>query len=394
MISPMIKNIFDHLYRRMCLSFALGLIIGVIIHYFLLVLAEATDYRQNHPLLIWALPFAGLLLAYARIRWSASFQGSDFVKSEVQQGKKYLPSWMGITAASGTLWTHLFGGSAGRESTAIQMGASLSDFVSAQLDLDASTRLKLLIASISAGFCGAVGAPWAALLFGIEWTSVYRGKYGITETLFAVSGATLAAYLLRTTHLSFKTFEALPINQTTLSAIIVLGVLSALLAFILRLVSYLCHRAFVKFKIKELYQPFVAGCLLIGIYQLWGLKFAGLGIDSIYLAAQSPATFGDALIKSVTTGITLGGGFMGGEFIPSVYVGTHLASAISDWTLPSHLSMFPLGFASVFAGLFAAPLTGTLMIVEFFGTDWWLPALLSCSLSHFLLKTLIRRFLS
>ena len=62
---PMIKTIFDNLYRRMCLSFALGLIIGVIIHYFLLALTEVTDYRQTHPLLIWALPFAGLLLAFS-----------------------------------------------------------------------------------------------------------------------------------------------------------------------------------------------------------------------------------------------------------------------------------------------------------------------------------------
>jgi H+/Cl- antiporter ClcA len=144
------------------LGCAVGVASGIASAVFLLMLDRATRFRSAHEVIVYALPVAGIVIGIVYERWGQPIKGgNNLVLDTIHDDSKQLPIRMAPMLPVGTVVTHLFGGSAGREGTAVQMGASLADAISHRLNLHHEGRRPLLAAGIAgaSGRCSARRSP-------------------------------------------------------------------------------------------------------------------------------------------------------------------------------------------------------------------------------------------
>ncbi|NJL25629.1 MAG: hypothetical protein HC902_10940 [Calothrix sp. SM1_5_4] len=216
------------LTRRICLATLCGLFAGTAAAVFLFLLVWATETRDAHRVLLLGLPGAGFLIGWVYHRHGRDVApGNNLILDEIHDPRRIVPWKMAPFILGGTVLTHLVGGSAGREGTAVQMGASLSDQLGRLFRLDQEERRRLLICGMGAGFGAAIGAPWAGAIFGQE---VLHAKGIRADGWFDVAIASFAGYLtalaLGAPHTAYP---VLPTPESTLP--LVLSVASAGVAF-------------------------------------------------------------------------------------------------------------------------------------------------------------------
>src|SRR5262249_31381256 len=155
-----------------------GVACGLASAAFLLALDRATRFRTDHELIVYTLPLAGVVIGLIYERWGASIKGgNNLVLDTIHEKAEQIPVRMAPVVLIGTVLTHLFGGSAGREGTAVQMGASMADEIAHRLKLHRHARGQLLAAGIAGGFGSVFGTPIAGTLFGLEVVWVGRMEY-------------------------------------------------------------------------------------------------------------------------------------------------------------------------------------------------------------------------
>ena len=159
-----------------------GILAGSASALLLVSLDLATHLREAHPWLIALLPVAGLAVGCMYHYWGKAVEGGnnlilEEIHAEVDRPRATIPFRMTPFILIGTFLTHLFGGSAGREGTALQTGASLADQVGKVFQLNPTQRRILLMAGISAGFASVFGTPLAGFVFGLEVLSIGSVTY-------------------------------------------------------------------------------------------------------------------------------------------------------------------------------------------------------------------------
>ena len=159
----------------LALGTLVGLVCGAASAVFLWLLDQATEWRTGHEAIVYFLPVAGLALGWLAERFGQAIKaGNNLVIDTIHDDGPEIPLRMAPLVLLGTVLTHLFGGSAGREGTAVQMAASRTDWLSHRLRLGRSVRRQLLAASVAGGFGSVFGTPVAGAVFGLEF--VVRGR--------------------------------------------------------------------------------------------------------------------------------------------------------------------------------------------------------------------------
>lgn len=379
-----IKN--SKFFRWTILSALCGVLAGTASAIFLISLEWVTKTRDHWPFVIWGLPIAGLFIGWIYHRYGEeAAKGNNLILEQIHDPTKVIPFRMAPLVLGGTILTHLFGGSAGREGTAVQMGASLSDQLTHIFKVANEERNVLLVAGMGAGFASAIGAPWAGMIFGMEVIGIGRLRlFAWYECLVASFVAYYTAIFLGAPHSHFPRIENLDFSLKTALLVACAGVIFGVTA---KLFSILTHSV-EKFQKKLIpfmpLRPFVGGVTILGLFFLLGsFRYAGLGIPQIQQAFAEVSSVGDPIWKSIFTALTVGSGFKGGEFIPLVFIGTTLGSFLST-IIPISISLLAaLGFAAVFAGAANTPIACTLMAMEIFGPEIGLYAALACFASYY-----------
>ena len=160
--------VFPRFFKWVLISILIGLCTGSASAFFLTLLDRAISFRENHAWVFFLLPLGGLIIGWIYHKVGKSVEsGNNLLLEEIHNPKNVIPFRMALLILFGTVATHLFGGSAGREGTAVQMGGSLADQLTRPFKLSREERSILLMAGISAGFASVFGAPLAGAVFGL-----------------------------------------------------------------------------------------------------------------------------------------------------------------------------------------------------------------------------------
>ncbi|MDB5174191.1 MAG: Cl-channel voltage-gated family protein [Phycisphaerales bacterium] len=383
-----------YVVKWLLIAAPVGALIGSAVALFLWALELVTRARWDHPWLLWLLPIAGVGIGLLYQLLGKSVEGgNNLIMEQIHEPGGGVPARMAPLVLVGTIVTHLFGGSAGREGTAVQMGGSIASTVSRWLRLDEDDIRELLMAGIAGGFGAVFGTPLTGAVFALEVLAIGMLSYrAILPCLIAsivgdqVATALLATRGIQHTAYSIKSFAALGLVHGTphLSWALTGKVAIAAVAFGLASVIFaeLTHglsRAFRALIPWPALRPAVGGALVIALALLVGRDYLGLGVTSdphhpneVSILSSfhlHGATAWSWWWKILFTAVTLASGFKGGEVTPLFFVGAALGNAMARLLgVPEHVDLFAgLGFVAVFAGATNTPLACTIMGIELFG---------------------------
>lgn len=353
------------------LGAAVGVACGISSAVFLILLEYATQLRLRHEVIVYTLPLAGLVIGLFYERWGKPIKGgNNLVLDTIHADTAQIPFRMAPMVLLGTVLTHLFGGSAGREGTAVQMGASLADEIAHRLRVSKETRRQLLAAGIAGGFGSVFGTPVAGMLFGLEVVCIGRIEYdALVPALIASVVGDFVTRHLGATHSIYPQAPALELSPLVFGKLAVIGVAMALatMAFV-ELTHRLKH--VLETRVPRLpVRMFLGGAVIVVLWKLIGTSdYLGLGVPMILRAFSDPHLPWFAFAaKLVFTAITLSSGFLGGEVTPLFFVGAALGSVLARLLgLPIELGA-GVGLAAVFAAAANTPIALSIMAVELLG---------------------------
>ncbi|MEO6951528.1 MAG: chloride channel protein [Polyangia bacterium] len=349
----------------------MGLACGVASAAFLWLLAWATGMRGRHEVLVWCLPFAGVAIGAAYERYGASIRaGNNLVIDTIHDDGPELPLRMGPMVLFGTVLTHLFGGSAGREGTAVQIGASLADALSHRLGLDKPLRRRLLAAGVAGGFGSVFGTPIAGTIFGLEFVVAGRIEYdALVPALIAALVGDLTTRALGIVHTAYPQVDALSLDPLLIGKWACFAVAVAVVTTAFIELTHGLKRLGERWMSRLPVRMLVGGALVVLLWRVVGTNdYLGLGIPTIERAFWDPSLPRTAFAwKLLFTAVTLGAGFLGGEVTPLFFIGAALGSTLSvPLGLPLPLAC-GVGLAAVFAAAASTPLALSVMAVELMG---------------------------
>lgn len=359
--------------------------IGSLCALFLWSLDLATRARFVHPWLLFGLPVAGFLVGLV-YHWKgrSAEAGNNLIVDQIHEPGGGVPLRMAPLILVSTVVTHLFGGSAGREGTAVQLGGSLASAFAKLFRLDAARLRILLMAGIAAGFGAVFGTPVAGAVFALEVLTVGRVNYeALIPCLIAALIGDWTCHAWGIEHTLYAVHFQAPGGRYGLDPVLLAKVAVAGVAFglVSLLFSEAQHRLSATLKRLVPYGPlrsFLGGLAIIGMVYLFQTRgYLGLGVWSPNPADPTILGFFAAdridswswLLKIVFTVVTLSAGFKGGEVTPLFFIGAALGNALSA-PLGGPTDLFAaLGFVAVFAGAANTPLACTLMGIELFGGE-------------------------
>lgn len=382
-----------HLAKWLLICLLVGTVVGSASAFFLWSLDWAGHFRDSHLWLIALLPVGGLLVGGMYYFWGKEVvKGNNLLIEELHSPQKIIPFKMAPLVLMGTVLTHFFGGSAGREGTAVQIGGAVADQCTRWFKLNESDRQVILLVGISAGFASVFGTPLAGAVFALELTVLLR-CIRLKAIVPCFLSAFLADFFCRLYPISHTHYQLSEMaQQTSLSPANLLWAALAGIIFglVAQLFSKSMHYWTALFKSKISFpplRPVIGGAVLtlafFVAYQLSGeTRFVGLGVPFIEKAFQEPTFKGDFLLKLLFTTFTLGCGFKGGEVTPLFFIGASLGNAVC-WLIPLDMSLLAsMGFVGVFAGATNTPLACTLMGMELFGVEGGCFIAIACGVSY------------
>jgi len=357
----------------LALGGAVGAACGVASGVFLLLLERVTAFREAHEAIVYTLPVAGIAIGLVYDRWGKPIRGgNNLIIDTVHEDAPQLPLRMAPMVLAGTLLTHLFGGSAGREGTAIQMGGSLADAIAHRFRLDRIGRRQLLVAGMAGGFGSVFGTPIAGTLFGLEVVVMGRMEYeALVPSLAAALVGDRVTRALGVHHTPYPAAPYLAPTFLVLGEVALVGAVMALAAVAFVEVTNFLKRTLER-RVPSLPVRMMAGGLaVVALWRLAGTSdYLGLGVPTIVRSFEDPALPVYAFAaKLAFTSVTLAAGFLGGEVTPLFFVGATLGSVLARALhLPIAIGA-GVGLAAVFGAAANTPIALSVMAVELLGAN-------------------------
>ena len=366
---------------------ATAVIVGTASAGFLSLLDFITQIRASNLWLIYSLPMIGLVLSFIYLKINPSLNnGNEYIIRDFlddTENKKSTPIALAPLVFAGTILTHLGGGSAGREGTAVQMGASLSSQFNRWTNLDKPAQRLLTCIGVSAGFAAVFGTPLAASIFALEFFSFKKTKwYFILPTILT---AYLAHWICLSWGIEHANYNIVAFNDysmQTIGWIGIAGVIFGLTALLYLFSTNLFSSIFAIIPYRPL-RTFIGGMLIAALVLLTHQeKLSGLGLTNIQDAFIHPQGNWDFLLKLLLTSLTLSVGFKGGEVTPLFFIGAVLGSILIAF-IPLPISLLAgLGLVAVFAGATHCLVSAMVLGIELFGTKNAIYIIIACIVAY------------
>ena len=327
--------------------------------------------------------------------------GNNLILEQIHQLGGGVPRRMAPLILLATLVTHLFGGSVGREGTAVQMGGSMASTWGRLLRVRPEEMRVLLLSGVAAGFGAVFGTPFAGAVFSLEVLMVGHLYYeALLPALVAAALGNFFCHAWGVKHMLYQLHEgiwqingfAIHFDFLLLLKVVLIGIAAGLVGRLFVTTEHFLRYGFKKITPYGPAWPFLGGIMIIGLVLLLGTRaYIGLGewspfphdvtIESLFHGLN--AAQGAWFWKLLFTAITLAAGFKGGEVTPLFFIGAALGNLLAN-LLGGPSDLFTaLGFVALFAGASNTPLACTIMGAELFGIGHWLEMGIVCFTAFF-----------
>ncbi len=358
------------LIRWLLLAGITGIVLGILGGAFVLCINEVTIFRTGHPWMLYILPAAGLAIV-AVYRFDKFGTGTNCVLEGIHSGT-YVPLRMAPLIIVSTVITHAFGGSAGREGAALQLGGSIGGSLGKLMKLDEYDRKIMIMCGMSAAFSALFGTPLTATVFSMEIVSVGIMHYAaLVPCCVAALTASEVVKIMGVHETEFHVPAGIGMGAKGMLLMIVFAVLCAGISIIFcKLLHGTGH--FLQTRIGNPWIRIVAGgAVIVLLTKILGTTdYLGTGMDVIVKALDGKVFFAAFALKMIFTVITLCSGYKGGAIIPSLFVGATfgcLFGQIAGFGAPVFAAC---GMAAVFCGVTNCPVTSLLLAFELFGMEY------------------------
>ncbi len=348
---------------------AVSVAMGAAARLFLLSLDAVTAIREAHPATFLLLPIVGAATAWTyRVHGRDAARGNNLVIDSAVTGRT-VPARMAPLTFIFSVATHLAGGSAGREGTAVQIGGTIADNAARRLGLGDRDHQDLMLAGVSAAFGSVFGTPLAGAFFGMEMCFIGKIHYnaGIYCLVASFTGDAVAR-ALGAEHAAYAVaaFPAIDAGGIALAvgAAVAFGLTARAFSAAIRAV-----RRFWATRFTSYIAAAVAGALVVlAVYTLFGLwRYAGLSTWLVQAGFDGATTPVDPVAKLAMTALTLGAGFQGGEVTPLFGIGASLGGWLGSLIGRDPSFMAALGLLGVFGSALNVPITTIMLGVDLFG---------------------------
>lgn len=357
------------LLKWIVLGITCGILVGIIAALFAYSLNLVTAIRMAHSYIVFGLPIAGLIIvALYHFCGKENNKGTNLIIVSIRSDEK-IPVVMAPLIFISTLLTHLFGGSAGREGAALQLGGSLGQNIARALKMDSTDCKIMTMCSMSAAFSALFGTPLTATIFSMEVISVGIMHYG---ALVPCAISSIVAGLVAQQFGIAKEFfiiESLPaVDIVNMLRVAFLSILCAYIGSFFCSFLHYSSDLFSKLFKNEYVRILIGGSIIVILTLLFGTDYNGAGMSVIKAAIEESRIHPEAfLLKALFTAITLGCGYKGGEIVPSFFIG----ACFGGWIAP-FLGLSPsfgaaIGLMVVFDSVTNCPVTSLFLCFELFG---------------------------
>ena len=361
------------LCKWLLIAGAVGAIVGFVASGFGHTLIYAQKLRAQFPWIVLGLPIGGLAIVFLyRVTKNHDDRGTNTIVASIQEGTE-IPFKMAPLIFVSTAITQLFGGSAGREGAALQLGGSIAKKLGKVIRLSENDQRTIIMCGMSAGFSALFGTPMAAAVFSLEVVSV--GIMHYSALVPCVTASLIAHFVANFCQIPPEVFPVLGVPTMDLWGFLKIAALATAAGGASVLFCVILHAGehIYEGKVKNPYIRIVlGGILVVGLSALLGTGAylgSGMGIIEDIMHHGHKAEWYTFLLKMIFTMLTLGAGFKGGEIVPSLCIGAALGSVCGAILgLPMEL-VAACGMVGVFCGVTNAPIASLLLAFELFGYE-------------------------
>lgn len=374
-----IKNYFKKLFfvtlyflRYILYSVIIGVIVGVVGAAFYHCMHLATELRNTYSWILYLLPVGGLIIVGDNYLFKdRAPQGTNLILKSVRD-EEHIPIKVAPLIFIDTVLTHLFGGSAGREGAALQLGGSIGSFIGKFLKSSRINSKILTLCGMSAAFSALFGTPLAAAIFALEVVNVGSIYYSaLVPCCLSSIIAHLVALKLNVTSELFNITGIPELGALSMGKVILLALLCAVVSIFFCKMLHLAKYVLTKYLKNPFLRIFIGGTLIVLLTLIIGSRdYLGTGmniIEECITGGRSPAVAYAFLLKMIFTAITLGAGFCGGEIVPSFFIGATFGAIAGPFLGLDVSFAAAIGMLCVFCGVTNCPISTLIISFELFG---------------------------
>ena len=365
------KSTYILFFKWLLVTIIVAFLAGSISALFLVSLDIVTQQRTSHVLFVYFLPLAGLAIGLMYYFGAKHVEGgNNLLIQEMHKPKKHI-HWKIIPLVFfGTLITHLFGGSAGREGTAVQMGGAVGDAMTQFFKWTKNNRKRLLRMGVAAGFAGVFGTPLAGAVFAFELAKDKSIHW--KNAFWSIVASFIAHYSCLTWGVSHSQYALTSFPDLSFQLLfytVISGLAFGIASYLFIQSKHYFTKLFSYVKIPYL-RPMLGGMIILGLFLVFDInQYLGLGVPVIQSAFLTPLNSETFMIKLLLTALTLGAGFKGGEATPLFFIGATLGNLLFLF-IPLPLDLLAgMGFIAVFGAATNTPIASIIIGLEMFGLN-------------------------
>lgn len=370
--------------KRIFMALIIGITGGLLGSVFHISIEKATELRAEHPLLLILLPVGGVVIAaiYRACKRYGNIDTNRVLAAARNDDK--VPLVMAPLIFASTVITHLFGGSAGREGAALQLGGSIGYNIAGLLCTDKKDIQILVMTGMSAVFAALFGTPVTAAFFAIEVVTIGVLRYeAIVPCIISSVSAFKVAQLMGISPVRFEGVFIEKLSGAVVVKVVILAIICAAVSIAFCVAIHGCEKYMKKILPNTYFRALAGGCIIILLSLLLGNQdYNGAGMDIIDRAINGYARPEAFVLKILFTAVTISAGFKGGEIVPAFFVGSTLGCVAGGLLGLDASFAAALGMVSLFCGVVNCPVASTMLSIELFGEKGLVFFALSCAVSY------------